>query len=208
MSSGLTYSSSKRKTIQLADVKNALKTEANTDVFIDSEAKYEIKDDKNSSHFDFPVAPFKRDVKDVLRGEVNFTSVRVSADAINGLMSFMTDFLVRYIRSAVGLDAHSDGKTVKARDLENVYTICSEFPKMKFTKSQQFPGPPEPTKKKKKKTKTNSTIAPKKHITASHSQITHSEPPINFQEAINEMKEESLAKKMYKKKKVKKNRHS
>ena len=111
----------KKKTVTIDDVRNALKS-MNMDILIDTKVR----------KFDFPIATFKTDLKSMstyvlqLANPSDQWKPRFTKDAVNGMMTFITDYMKRYIRSAVGLDSHSDGKTVKARDLINVCEICKE----------------------------------------------------------------------------------
>ena len=131
---------SRRKTVSLGDVKQAL-TIMRLGIHINPQQK----------KFDFPVATFKRDIKDILlTPEQMGGNPRFSKEAVIALMSFVGDYLFKYIRSAVGLKGHCGAVTVDQRDLKNVHTVCVDFPK-ELHKPEGIPDVKVTAKKKKKK---------------------------------------------------------
>ena len=163
----LVKAGAKRKTIKLGDVRQALKS-MGLDVLIDPKQKSP-----------FPVATFRRDIAAITPDLINPNrwSPKFAKDAILGMISFLHDYLFRYIRSAVGLDAHSEGKTVKARDIKNVCTICGGLPDP-LHKPEGVPQVDAtlPTKKKKKKKKKKKT---KSKLTRTGTEIMEEDSPVS-----------------------------
>ena len=58
--------------------------------------------------------------------------MRISNDAIVVFMTLIKDIMYKWIRSAVMLKAHHDQKTLEARDLVNIKSICKDCIITKF----------------------------------------------------------------------------
>ena len=59
-------------------------------------------------------------------------TARLSDLAIKLLLTLISDIVYKWIRSAVGLKAHSGGATLESRDLTNVKLICDDCPLLSF----------------------------------------------------------------------------
>ena len=85
--------------------------------------------DTKQTKLEFPVATFKTDLKSMARHILQKDQVpRFTKDAVSGMMTFINNYMLRYLRSAVGLIAHSGIKTLRARDLKNACRVCADLP--------------------------------------------------------------------------------
>ena len=150
----------RKRTVTLGDVRHALKILKLGTVHIDP-GKQKVPE------VDIPLAPFRKDMSDVLRDSLPDNlpwKPRFTADAVNAIRSFVTNYMFRYLRSTTGLKGHCGAKTIAKRDLQNVHTVCVDFPGAlhqpkcivddphELMKTKKKPKP-KPKKKPKKKQK-------------------------------------------------------